>query len=144
MLRHSFALALLAATLGGCASSTPRPQDTAIAAVQAVYVEVAPDIYVSEKLLASAPTRDYWVKIAMTGTAGDTSMARVPASLRLVAGDQVAVEVAPPPTRDPLSPSRRANRVLDILSHGALAQAPTRPRADLIDRYLSEVATTVP
>lgn len=146
MFRHTFALSLLSIALAGCASSGTHPDNTAIAAVQAVYVEVAPDIYVSERLLAAPPARDYWVKVAITDTegAGSTAMALVPATLRLAAGDQVAVAVAAPPARDGSLTARRAYRVLDRLSHGALAASATRPHADLIDHYLSASAKLTP
>lgn len=146
MFRHTIALCLLSATLIGCASSTTRPGNTAIAAVQAVYVEVAPDIYVSERLLSAPPAHDYWVKVAITDTeaAGSTAMALVPATLRLAAGDQVAVAVAAPPPRGGSSSARRAHRVLDRLSHGTLTASATRPQGDLIDRYLSDSVKLTP
>ena len=146
MYRHTIALSLLSATLAGCTSSATRPGNTAIAAVQAVYVEVAPDIYVSERLLTAPPARDYWVKVAITDSeaAGSTAMALVPATLRLAAGDQVAVAVAALPARDGSLTARRTHRVLDRLSHGALAASATRPPTDLIDRYLSASAKLTP
>lgn len=146
MLRPSFRLTLLCAALTGCAGTATQSDQTAIAAVQAVYMEVAPDIYVSEKLLSAPPSHDYWVKLTMSnGEGADTTrMARVPASLHLAAGDQVAVEMATPLTADMNSTPRRANRVRNLLSHGALAAADTPPRGDVIDRYLSDSAPSAP
>ncbi len=146
MFRQFFVLALLSSAIAGCTSAAPRRHDTAIGAVQAVYVEVAPDIYVSERLLAAPPTQDYWVKVAISGTdtVGDTAMALVPAAMRLAAGDQVAVEVVAPLSRDPAMPTRRANRVRNLLRHGALAQSATPPHGDVIDRYLSDTTANAP
>ena len=146
MYRQLLVLALLSSAVAGCTSAVPRRHDTAIGAVQAVYVEVAPDIYVSERLLAAPPTQDYWVKVAISGTdtAGDTAMALVPAALRLAAGDEVSVDVVAPLSRDPAMLTRRANRVRDLLHHGALAQSATQPHSDVIDRYLSDTTATAP
>ena len=137
-----YALALCAVGLAGCATS-PNSPHTTIAAVQAVYVEVAPDIYVSEQLMTTAPNSDYWVKLTLNGPdpAAGTTMARVPASLRLAAGDQVAVDVAPLAARADDAPQRRASRVVDIVTHGALAQAPAAPAGDVIARYLSDTGS---
>ncbi len=143
MLLDRYALALCAVGLTGCATSPTTPHATTIAAVQAVYVEVAPDIYVSERLMATPPSADYWVKLTLTGPSETTSatMALVPASLSLAVGDQVAVDVAPLPARAADQTRRRASRVVDILTHAALAQASAVSRGDVIDRYLSDTGS---
>jgi len=55
----------LSAGLIGCATPVFSSRETGIASVQAVYVEVASDIYVSERLLAAPPSQDYWVKLTL-------------------------------------------------------------------------------
>lgn len=138
MLRPIIAFTLLVTGLVGCATSAPSQTPRTTASVQAVYVEVASDIYVSERLLAATPTRDYWVKVAL----GDSSaMALVPAALEVAAGDTVGVALAPLAARDGETPLRPRNRVTDIVSRGVLAQAPTRAAPDLIDHYLEGVAS---
>lgn len=137
MLRLSLCLILLSVALSGCANSVPRAHDTGIGAVQAVYVEVAPDIYVSERLLSVPPTRDYWVKLALNDDAEHTTMALVPAALRLAAGDQVAVDLDTQWGDDADTVERHRNRVRDRLSRGALTHIEARPQGDVIDRYLS-------
>ncbi len=79
-------------------------RERSVAAVQAVYVEVASDIYVSERLLAAPPAQDSCVKVVLPAGRGQdvTTMARVPAKRVLAAGDTVTV--------------KRPTRVLDLIS----------------------------
>ncbi len=44
--------------------------ETGVASVQAVYVEVASDIYVSERRLAASTAQDYWVKLTLADDHG--------------------------------------------------------------------------
>lgn len=133
MLHYTLALVLFTAGLVGCADPAPRSDAISLAAVQAVYVEVAADIYVSESLLATPAAHDYWVKVALSADPGQsiTTMARVPATLVLAAGDTVSVALAPPLLGDDGLNINRRHRVLDVISSGALAQAgpPALPTA---------------
>ena len=138
MLHQTAALALATAGLVGCASPALTPAEISVAAVQAVYVEVASDIYVSARLLAAPPAQDYWVKVVLPAELGQdiTTMARVPATLVLAAGDTVSVALEPMLTRDDTTTVKRPNRVLDVLSTGTLAQASTRALPTAIARFL--------
>ena len=142
MFRHALYLFVASVALAGCASAPDHRHGNATGAVAAVYVEVAPDIYVSERLMATTPSRDYWVKVTIDDA--QSTMARVPASLRLAAGDQVAMQLAEATPRDGERHGRAANRVLERLSQGALAVSEHTPRGDLIDRYLSDSAAATP
>ena len=139
MFHQTVALVLLTASLVGCATPIASSQETGVASVQAVYVEVASDIYVSERLLAATPARDYWVKVALPDSQGQdiTTMARVPARLVLAAGDTVSVALEPMPALGDTTTVKRPNRVLDRISTSTLAQASTRPLPTSIERLLT-------
>ena len=139
MLHQTAALALVTAGLVGCATAAPTPDETSVAAVQAVYIEVASDIYVSARLLAAPPAQDYWVKVVLPAGRGQdiTTMARVPATLVLAAGDTVSVALEPVLTRDDTVTVKRPTRVLDLISTGTLAQASTPPLPAAIERLLT-------
>jgi hypothetical protein len=138
MLHQTARLALLTASLVGCANSVQQSPDISVAAVQAVYVEVASDIYVSEALLAAPPAHDYWVKLAVSADQGQgiTTMARVPAKLVLAAGDTVSVALEPLLMGDDALSVKRQHRVLDLINSGALAQAGPPPLAAALARVL--------
>lgn len=138
MLHQTAALVLLTASLVGCANPPQQSTEISVAAVQAVYVEVAADIYVSEALVAVPPAHDYWVKLALSGDAGEdvTAMARVPATLALAAGDTVSVALEPPLLGDDGRGGKRQPRVLDVISSGALAQAGAAALPTALARFL--------
>ncbi len=138
MFHQSLALMLVTAGLAGCATPDSSSQRTEVASVQAVYVEVASDIYVSERLLAAAPAEDYWVKLALPDGQGQdtTTMARVPAQLVLAAGDTVSVALAPMPGHGDSVAVKRPNRVLDVINTRTLAQTNTPPLPASIERLL--------
>ncbi len=139
MFHRTAALVLVTTGLVGCASAAPTPDTISVAAVQAVYVEVASDLYVSARLLAAPPAQDYWVKVVLPAGQGQdiTTMARVPATLVLTAGDTVSVALEPLLTRDDTVTIKRPNRVLDVISTGTLAQAGPPPLPAAIERLLT-------
>ena len=139
MFHHIAALTLVTAGLIGCATPVFPSRETGVASVQAVYVEVAPDIYVSERLLAAPPSQNYWVKLTLADDHGQdiTTMAQVPARLVLTAGDTVSVALAPMPGHNDTATIKRPNRVLDVISTGTLAQANTASLPPSIARFLA-------
>ena len=139
MLHQTAALALVTAGLVGCASAAPTPDEISVAAVQAVYVEVAADIYVSARLLTAPPAQDYWVKVVLPDGRGQdiTTMARVPATLVLAAGDTVTVALEPMLTSDDTVTVKHPTRVLDVISTGTLAQASPRALPTAIENLLT-------
>ena len=139
MIHHSAALMLVTTGLIGCAAPVFPSRETGVASVQAVYVEVASDIYVSERLLAAPPAQDYWVKLTLPDEQGQniTTMAQVPARLVLTSGDTVSVALEPLPGHNDTVTVKRPNRVLDVISTRALAQANSAPLPPSIARFLA-------
>lgn len=139
MFHQTAVVIFLTVGLAGCAMPSSSSREIGVAAVQAVYVEVAANIYVSEHLLAAPPARDYWVKVALPDGQGQdiTTMARVPAALMLAAGDTVSIALEPSLSRDDNNAVARPSRVLDRISSGALAQTATRPLPSVLERFLA-------
>lgn len=128
------------AVLYGCATLEANPGGPQIGAVEGIYVEVAPAIFVAAPLLADDSAQDYWVQVSVRAVSGTSArtMASVPAALTVAAGDTVAIAHAAALTQDALAVPSQRHRVIRVIARAdAVAGHLARP-SDPLDRLLAQ------
>ena len=137
----SRALALLSiGSLCSCAGMEADSRAPQIGAVEAVLIEVAPSIFIAAPLLAGDRKRDLWAQVRLPSDFDRSrrTLARVPSTLTVVAGDTVSVERAAPMVLD--GPGLRSHHpnVVSVIAHSDTVAG---RELDLLDRWLSQAPT---
>ena len=135
---------IVLATLSGCATPDHAVPQARTGTVAAVYVEVAPSIYVSTTLMGESPAHTYWARVDVADAAGaaTTTMARVPARLWLTAGDTVAIDLGPAFAPDTQMRSPSNNRVVRLIAHRGTSPVAAATYAGPLDRLIAQTFAT--